>query len=170
MEKSNVVSLHPIRKTSAEAPLLGVSANNIPESAEPPVSSAPGSVVQDSTIPAVLRSLRNRTSGTGAPGTSALSMLQKARQRPATTGTDQQGEGDAGGESLNLDVRVAQQGDGGLTVTTAGKKAPPDVSQETQQANRRLAQDEENILRHRHPHDPGYDENDQHYDDREPDL
>ncbi|EGB6316733.1 type IV conjugative transfer system coupling protein TraD [Salmonella enterica] len=170
VEKSNVVSLHPIRKTSAEALLPGVSANNIPESAEPPVSSAPGSVVQDSTIPAALRSLRNRTSGTGAPGTSALSMLQKARLRPATTGTDQQGEGDAAGESLNLDVRVAQQGDGGLTVTTAGKKTPQDVSQEAQQANRRLAQDEENILRHRHPHDPGYDENDQHYDDREPDL
>ncbi|EGN2451086.1 type IV conjugative transfer system coupling protein TraD [Salmonella enterica] len=170
VEKSNVVSLHPIRKTSTEAPLPGVSANDIPESTEPSVSSLPDSVVQGSTIPAALFSLRNRTSGTGSPVTSALILLQKARLRPATTGTDQQGEGDAAGESLNLDVRVAQQGDGGLTVTTTGKKTPPDVSQEAQQANRRLAQDEENILRHRHPHDPGYDENDQHYDDREPDL
>lgn len=115
----------------------------------------PNPVVQDSTLPAALRSLRHRISGTEQPVTSALDMLQKARQRPNASGNDQQGDESAAGETLNLDARITPNSDGGITVTTSGKTARTDTSPETHQTNKRLAQDEENILLHRHPDDPG---------------
>lgn len=101
--------------------------------------------------------------------TSALSMLHKARQKPVNTDSDQQ-DAQEGGESMNLDIHVSERADGGLAVTTAGKTAPDERPAEDHKVNRRLAQDEENILRHRDPEDPGYSDYDQHYEDREPEL
>lgn len=101
--------------------------------------------------------------------TSALSMLHKARQKPVNTDSDQQ-DAQEGGESMNLDMHVSEQADGGLAVTTAGKSVTHEGPAEDHKVNRRLAQDEENILRHRDPEDPGYNDFDQHYEDREPEL
>ncbi|EJQ2072785.1 type IV conjugative transfer system coupling protein TraD [Salmonella enterica] len=170
VETNNVFPLSFTRKTPQETPVPSVSVNDAPGSVEPAIPVVPDSVVQDSTLPAALRSLRHRTSGTEKPVTSALDMLQKARQRPTASGNDPQGEEDAAGETMNLEARITPNSEGGVTVTTSGKKAQADVSQESHQANKHLAHDEENILLHRHPDDPGYGENDQHYDDREPEL
>lgn len=71
---------------------------------------------------------------------------------------------------MNLEMKVATQPDGALTVTTAGKNLPPDAPADEHRTNRQLAQEEENILLHRDAGDPGYDENDQRYYDREPEL
>lgn len=71
---------------------------------------------------------------------------------------------------MNLDMQVTVLPDGALTVTTAGKPVSPDRPDEEHRTNRLLARDEENILRHRDADDPGYDENDHHYYDREPEL
>lgn len=65
-------------------------------------------------------------------------------------------------------MHLSERGDGGLTVMTAGKNVTPEAPGEAHQVNRRLAQDEENILRHRDPDDPGYSDHDYDYDDREP--
>ena len=172
VEKNNVFPLPFTRQAPQETPTPSVSAsaNDSPCSGEPAIPAVPDPVVQDSTLPAALRSLRHRTSGTEQPVTSALDMLQKARQRPNASGNDQQGDESAAGETLNLDARITPNSDGGITVTTSGKTARTDTSPETHQTNKRLAQDEENILLHRNPDDPGYGEHDQHYDDREPEL
>ena len=172
VEKNNVFPLLFTRQAPQETPTPSVSAsaNDSPCSGEPTIPVVPDPVVQDSTLPAALRSLRHRTSGTEQPVTSALDMLQKARQRPNASGNDQQGDESAAGETLNLDARITPNSDGGITVTTSGKTVRTDTSQETHQTNKRLAQDEENILLHRNPDDPGYGEHDQHYDDREPEL
>lgn len=172
VEKNNVFPLSFTRQAPQETPTPSVSAsaNDSTCSGEPAIPVVPDSVVQDSTLPAALRSLRNRTSGTEQPVTSALDMLQKARQRPNASGNDQQGEDSAAGETMNLNARITPNSEGGITVTTSGIKARTDVSPETHQTSKRLAQDEENILLHRHPDDPGYGEHDQHYDGREPEL
>lgn len=96
-------------------------------------------------------------------------MLHRARQRPATSEGDQQTE-ESGGESMNLDMKVTALPDGGLSLTTAGKSVTPQTPDEAHRTSRQLAQEEENILIHRHADDPGYDENDHHYYDREHDL
>ncbi len=46
----------------------------------------------------------------------------------------------------------------------------PQTPDEAHSTHRKLAQEEENILLHRHADDPGYDENDHYYYDREPEL
>lgn len=95
-------------------------------------------------------------------------------QRRLTTGTGSanatEDDTQAGGESMNLDMHVSERADGGLAVTTAGKSVTHEGPAEDHKVNRRLAQDEENILRHRDPEDPGYSDYDQHYEDREPEL
>ena len=55
-------------------------------------------------------------------------------------------------------------------MTTAGKSVTPQSPDEAHSTHRQLAQEEENILLHRHADDPGYDENDHHYYEREHDL
>ncbi|HCR4046042.1 TPA: type IV conjugative transfer system coupling protein TraD [Citrobacter freundii] len=135
-----------------------------------PELSAPAPDGQHVALPAALRALRHRHPEPEPPTTSGLSMLHRARQRPAVTDTGPQEDGGAGGESMNLDMQVTVRPDGELTVTTAGKPVSPDRPDEEHRTNRQLARDEENILRHRDADDPGYDENDHHYYDREPEL
>ncbi|MDU4232004.1 MAG: type IV conjugative transfer system coupling protein TraD, partial [Klebsiella grimontii] len=103
------------------------------------------------------------------PVASPLSMLHRARQRPASSESDPQTE-ENGGESMNLDMKVTALPDGGLSVTTVGKPVTPKTPDEAHGTHRQLAQEEENILLHRHADDPGYDENDHYYYDREPEL
>ncbi len=157
---------------TAPAPDSGLPVPETPS--EHAVSSAPSeasaSVVSSAALPAALQSLRNRTVSPEPAPTSALGMLQKARQRPVTTESDQQGDENAGGESMNLEMHVSERADGGLSITTAGHPSDPEHAAETHRVSRQLAQEEENILRHREPDDPGYSDYDQHYDDREPDL
>ncbi|NTZ41421.1 type IV conjugative transfer system coupling protein TraD [Enterobacter sp. JMULE2] len=148
-EKSNVVPLH-ISRTVPEIPAPSVTSRE-------PVSSA-------------LEKLQSRMTPVAQPPSGALDMLQ----RRLTTGTGSANETEddtqAGGESMNLDMHVSERADGGLAVTTAGKSVTHEGPAEDHKVNRRLAQDEENILRHRDPEDPGYSDYDQHYEDREPEL
>lgn len=129
----------------------------------------PASSATTQALPAALQSLRNRTSPPEPAATSSLSLLQQARRRPATASEDTQAE-ESAGESLALEMQVSESTDGGLTVTTAGAKPVTDTPEEPHNVNRRLAREEENILRHRDPDDPGYSDYDQHYEDREPEL
>lgn len=168
-EKNNMVPPHRTLQTASPAQdsVLPVAE----KTAEQAVSSAPSaSVVSTVALPAALQSLRNRTVSPEPAATSALGMLQKARQRPVTTESDQQGDDNAGGESMNLEMQVSERADGGLSLTTAGQSITSENPTETRRVSRQLAQEEENILRHREPGDPGYSDYDQHYDDREPDL
>ncbi|WP_368894274.1 type IV conjugative transfer system coupling protein TraD [Kluyvera ascorbata] len=121
-------------------------------------------------LPDALRTLRNRHNTPEQPVAASLSMLHKARQRPVSSDSDQQAEDNTGGETMNLDMKVTALPDGGLSMTTVGKTVPPETPTDAHRTNRQLAQDEENILRHRDPDDPGYSDFDQHYEDREPEL
>lgn len=116
VEKNNVFPLPFTQQAPQQIPTpsVSVSANDSPCSGEPAIPVVPEPVVQDSTLPAALRSLRHRTSGTEQPVTSALDMLQKARQRPNASGNDQQGDESAAGETLNLDARITPNSDGGI--------------------------------------------------------
>lgn len=120
--------------------------------------------------PAALQRLRNPGNPSEPVVTAALSMLQKARQRNVAATDTPPEDGGEGGESLNLDMHIAEHGDGGLTVTSRGKPAVPDEPAAAGRTGQRLAQEEENILRHREQDDPGYSENDDFYHDREPEL
>jgi len=168
-EKSNVISLHHGRPSPAgscpEAAVTDESAPSMPS--QPDVAETPAEQVA---LPAALQRLRNMTTAAEQPATSVLSILQKARQRPAAS-ENNTGTGDNnGGESMNLEMKVTALPDGGLSVTTAGKPVTPANPEEAHRTNRQLAQEEENILLHRDAGDPGYDENDQYYYDREPEL
>ena len=120
--------------------------------------------------PAALQRLRNPGNPSEPVVTAALSMLQKARQRNVAATDTPPEEGGEGGESLNLDMHIAEHGDGGQTVTSRGKPAVPDEPAAASRTGQRLAQEEENILRHREQDDPSYSENDDFYHDREPEL
>lgn len=103
--------------------------------------------------------------------TPALAVLRKFRQQAAGAASN---EGDedvsGGGESMSLDMHVSELADGGLELSTAGTHEPGDDHPADHRASKSLAQDEENILLHRHPDDPGYSEYDLNYDDGERDL
>ena len=103
--------------------------------------------------------------------TPALAVLRKFRQQTAATTSDE-GEDTVseGGESLNLDMHITALADGGLELSSAGSHERSDDHPADHSASRSLAQDEENILLHRHPEDPGYSEYDLNYDDGERDL
>ncbi|WP_130100419.1 type IV conjugative transfer system coupling protein TraD [Siccibacter turicensis] len=110
-----------------------------------------------------------RLSASDTASLDALDRLKKSRRRVQTEGSD---ETDAaatdGGESLNLEMDVAELADGGLQLTTAGTDRTDDDVPEHHRASRRMAQEEENILRHREHDDPGYDADyARHYDDGE---
>lgn len=106
-----------------------------------------------------------------APAGSALELLNRRKQQSANPvaadGDDGDGDGD-GGEAMNLDMKVTTQPDGELQLTTAG--ISEDLEDEMHgnayhKATRSMAREEENILHHRHPEDPGYDDHDfDHYD------
>ncbi|HBC6265540.1 type IV conjugative transfer system coupling protein TraD [Citrobacter freundii] len=172
VSKSAVKPSYSAEKNHADIPVpapgtLPASTTVATVSPEPSVPAPDG---QHVALPAALRALRHRHPEPEPPTTSGLSMLHRARQRPAVTGAGPQEDGGAGGESMNLDMQVTVRPDGELTVTTAGKPVSPDRPDEEHRTNRLLARDEENILRHRDADDPGYDENDHHYYDREPEL
>jgi len=148
-EKSNVVPLH-ISRPVPEIPAPSVTSRE-------PVSSA-------------LEKLQSRMTPVAQPPSGALDMLQRRLTTGAGSANATEDDTQAGGESMNLDMHVTERADGGLAVTTAGKTVPDERPAEDHKVNRRLAQDEENILRHRDPEDPGYSDYDQHYEDREPEL
>ena len=97
-------------------------------------------------------------------------MLQRRLISGANNANEADPDTEAGGESMNLDMHLSERGDGGLIVTTAGQSATPESPTDLHRVNRQLAQDEENILRHRDPDDPGYSDYDHDYHDREPEL
>ncbi|HHX7340115.1 TPA: hypothetical protein ACVI3A_004311 [Enterobacter roggenkampii] len=124
-------------------------------------------------IPAALQKIRSRTqldapSEPAAVG--ALGMLKRRLNTGATSGGEEEQASENAGESMNLDMKVTALPDGGLSLTTAGKSVTPQTLDEAHRTSRQLAKEEENILIHRHADDPGYDENDHHYYDREHDL
>lgn len=69
-------------------------------------------------------------------------------------------------------MKVTQLADGGLELTTAGHAVSPEQKgKDDNAANRQMARNEENIIRHRHHDDPGYDEADfERYDEGEHEL
>ncbi|EPJ7322709.1 type IV conjugative transfer system coupling protein TraD [Enterobacter asburiae] len=151
-KKDNVVSLRP---------------------SKPAPNHQKGTASLNPEIPAALQKIRSRTqldipSEPAAAG--ALGMLKRRLSTGATSdgGEDQASEN--AGESMNLDMKVTALPDGGLSLTTAGKSVTPQTPDEAHSTHRKLAQEEENILLHRHADDPGYDENDHYYYDREPEL
>ncbi|AEN67254.1 type IV conjugative transfer system coupling protein TraD (plasmid) [Enterobacter soli] len=162
--KDNVVSLRP------SGPLKEAVVVKTPPAPSPDTTTSAPAADSAASLPDALKTLRNRHSVPEQPAASPLGMLHRARQRPASGDSDQQAEDNGGGETMNLEMKVATQPDGALIVTTAGKNLPPDAPADEHRTNRQLAQEEENILLHRDAGDPGYDENDQRYDDREPEL
>ncbi|EPS4380411.1 MULTISPECIES: type IV conjugative transfer system coupling protein TraD [Enterobacteriaceae] len=124
-------------------------------------------------IPAALQKIRSRTQTDETPEPSsagALGMLKRRLSTGATSGGGEDQASENAGESVNLDMKVTALPDGGLSLTTVGKSVTPQTPDEAHSTHRRLAQEEENILLHRDADDPGYDENDQHYYDREHDI
>ncbi|WP_323612588.1 type IV conjugative transfer system coupling protein TraD [Pectobacterium versatile] len=95
----------------------------------------------------------------------ALELLRKRQQTAAAVAATDTEEGTQdGGESMSLDMTVTQLPDGNVQMKTVpgvqGKPAKQDVDRPQAQANYKMAQEEENILRHRHPDDPGFNEQD----------
>lgn len=124
-------------------------------------------------MPSALQKIRSRTQVTEPAESSpagALGMLQRRLSSGAGTTGETDPESESAGETMNLDMKVTALPDGGLSMTTAGKTVPPETPSDAHRTNRQLAQEEENILRHRDPDDPGYSDLDQHYEDREPEL
>lgn len=151
-KKDNVVSLRP---------------------SSPSVSRSSDTASLDPAVPAALQKIRARTQPEESPESSPAGALGMLKRR-LNSGTSSTVEGDPAsdnaGESMNLEMKVTALPDGGLSVTTAGKPVTPANPEEAHRTNRQLAQEEENILLHRDAGDPGYDENDQYYYDREPEL
>ncbi|QOV66460.1 type IV conjugative transfer system coupling protein TraD [Kosakonia pseudosacchari] len=106
------------------------------------------------------------------PPAGALDLLNRARLRPSATGTEDAQNAESGGEVQEFQMKVTQLADGGLELTTAGHNSSPEQkARDDNAANRRMARDEENIIRHRQNDDPGYDEADfERYDDGEHEL
>ncbi|EOC1314852.1 type IV conjugative transfer system coupling protein TraD [Cronobacter turicensis] len=136
----NVVSLRPAATPTVPAT----------DAVKPAVSSRPQ--------PAASRSV---VSG------SALEMLQR-RVRQSDNQNSEEEAPQEGGETMNLDMAVTQLPDGGLQLTTTGNTPDEHSVPENGRAAHRMAQEEENILRHREQGDPGpwdaYDHNFEHDD------
>jgi type IV conjugative transfer system coupling protein TraD len=99
-------------------------------------------------------------------------LRQKQAENPvaATDGTGTE-ETESGGEAQELEMAVRELEDGGLQITTAGKQPEQQESREDNKASRRMADEEVNILRHRHNDDPGYSHEDlARYEDGEHEL
>lgn len=113
--------------------------------------------------------LKEMTSATTA---SPLDRLNRARLRPSAAGTEDAQNAESGGEAQELQMKVTQLADGSLELTTAGHAVSPEQKgKDDNAANRQMARNEENIIRHRHHDDPGYDEADfERYDDGEHEL
>ncbi|HAT3667853.1 TPA: type IV conjugative transfer system coupling protein TraD [Citrobacter freundii] len=151
-KKDNVVSLRP---------------------SKPAPNHQKGTASLNPEIPAALQKIRSRTQLDIPSEPAAAGALRMLKRRLSTGATSDGGEDQASenaGESMNLDMKVTALPDGGLSLTTAGKSVTPQTPDEAHSTHRKLAQEEENILLHRHADDPGYDENDHYYYDREPEL
>lgn len=134
----------PAKKSMAKPPVTAPVKNNVvPLHAQPhaPEITGPAETAGEE-VSSALQRIRGRSTPTEPSSSGALDMLQRRRKAGANSSSEA----------------------GGLTVMTAGKNVTP----EAHKVNRRLAQDEENILRHRDPDDPGYSDHDYDYDDREP--
>lgn len=168
-ENSNVVQLRATFANPAE-----------PTPAEPPSSAAK----QPAETPVVPErrtenalSLLSRVTGKPQPQEStppagALDLLNRARLRPSAAVTEDAQNTESGGEAQELQMKVTQLADGGLELTTAGHAVSPEQKgKDDNAANRQMARNEENIIRHRHHDDPGYDEADfERYDEGEHEL
>lgn len=101
-----------------------------------------------------------------APAGGALALLNRRKQQSASTPVEEDGSGE--GETMDLDMKVTSWEDGEWQLTTAGASEGRDdemQGNDSQRATRHMAREEENILHHRHPDDPGYDQFDfDHYD------
>lgn len=151
-KKDNVVSLRP---------------------SKPAPNHQKGTASLNPEIPAALQKIRSRTQPDIPSEPAAAGALGMLKRRLSTGATSDGGEDQASenaGESMNLDMKVTALPDGGLSLATAGKSVTPQTPDEAHSTHRKLAQEEENILLHRHADDPGYDENDHYYYDREPEL
>ena len=172
----NVVALRPAipprsapatpPDTSASQPVTVTEPQPTPDGAEERPDVVPRGKVQE-TPPAVSGSTR----ATPPPANSPLNRLNRLRQRvPATDGTGTE-ETESGGEAQELEMAVRELEDGGLQITTAGKQPEQQESREDSKASRRMADEEVNILRHRHNDDPGYSHEDlARYEDGEHEL
>lgn len=169
---NNVVTLRPSR-------------GGLPDSVAPVIKHAPTHEVE-TTIAVVSRSqqdfsvppLQSVNGEKTAPEKTepeevfnAFDRLNRLRQKPATNtnaGTD---ETEAGGEAQELEMSIQELTDGGLEITTAGKQPESKEGRDDLTANRLMAEEEKNILRHRHNDDPGYSTDDlERYEDGEHEL
>ncbi len=165
----------PLTRPPAE-PVTGPAVNS--RTPEPAATETPGgNVVSLRPVPArptppVSSVAPENVRTTPGKGKDALEVLNRRLRNPAaTTASDTGDEGVSdGGESLNLDMHISALADGGLELSTAGTHEPGDDHPADHRASKSLAHDEENILLHRHPDDPGYSEYDLNYDDGERDL
>ncbi|UXY13553.1 type IV conjugative transfer system coupling protein TraD (plasmid) [Kosakonia sp. ML.JS2a] len=166
-ENSNVV---PLRKPAANVTEAGPVRHTPPVTPKPAVA-VPPDVGQRDALSLLSQATGKPVGSETAPQGGALDLLNRARQKPATTTTEDARNSD-GGEAQELKLKITQLAEGSLELTTAGqeKNTSPEKS-EGSLSGRRMAREEENILVHRHHDDPGFDESDLSRDyDGEPDL
>jgi len=168
-ERSNVVPLRTAGANLPQTPPVEPAISAVRQPPEPPVTTA--------RTPEDAMSLLSKVTGKSRPQDAttpagALDLLNRARLKPATATTEDAQNAEAGGEAQELAMNVTQLADGGLELTTAGHAPSPEQkAKDDNAANRRMAREEENIIRHRHHDDPGYDQADfERYDDGEPEL
>ncbi|WP_318366411.1 type IV conjugative transfer system coupling protein TraD [Enterobacter sp.] len=189
-EASIVTSTQPVRSQTAQAeahhetairsqPVHAEKHNNLTDNVVvlKPLSPVKNPTEQEKIIaaPAALQPVIPASGSASAEElsnvTPALASLRKFRQQAAVTTSDETDEGGTeGGETLNLDMHITSLADGGLELSTAGTPDRNDDQPAVQRASKSLAQDDENILVHRHPDDPGYSDFDLNYDEGERDL
>lgn len=129
-------------------------------------AATPTAPAADAVKPAVSSRPQPAASRSGVTG-SALEMLQR-RVRQSDNQNSEEEAPQEGGETMNLDMAVTQLPDGGLQLTTAGDTPDEHSVPANGRAGHRMAQEEENILRHREQGDPGpwdaYDHDFEHDD------
>ncbi|RHW57242.1 type IV conjugative transfer system coupling protein TraD, partial [Cronobacter sakazakii] len=129
-------------------------------------AATPTAPAADAVKPAVFSRPQPAASRSGVTG-SALEMLQR-RVRQSDNQNSEEEAPQEGGETMNLDMAVTQLPDGGLQLTTAGNTPDEHSVPANGRAGHRMAQEEENILRHREQGEPGpwvaYDHDFEHDD------
>lgn len=150
----NVVALRPARPLTS-APLSTVTRPENPVNT-PPIAPAPES--PSSQVPAAIPPSAEKPAAASA--FNPFDRLNRLRQQPPSaqnTGTD---DTESGGEVQELSMEISELAEGGLQINTAGKNPTQQDGHDVPKTNRRMADEEENILRHRHKDDPGYSEMD----------
>jgi len=134
--------------------------NVVPLNRQTAVTAQPAKAVAEPVVPATAPSRQVPPAGRREPDVSsgastALDMLNKARNRSRPTGDAEDEESD-GGEVPTLDMKVVTLANGGLELKTTGIVPRDEDAPGTVRASKSMAQEEENILRHREPEDePG---------------